>query len=154
MRSQEYIRIRFIRLVNMTLLSRERRLNHLYKIVDKKWKVVTFKMNPSQKRLFDMENKLRESKWKVWLKLLKARQIWFTTYKLIDKFDKALFYSNVTVNIVAHKREKLQDIFDRVKFMYEQLPDSIELQDGRIRTKPKPKYNNRNEYYFLRRTVE
>lgn len=146
--TQEYIRIRFIRLVNMTLLSRERRLNHLYKIVDKKWKVVTFKMNPSQKRLFDMENKLRESKWKVWLKLLKARQIWFTTYKLIDKFDKALFYSNVTVNIVAHKREKLQDIFDRVKFMYEQLPDSIELQDGRIRTKPKPKYNNRNEYYF------
>lgn len=132
----------------MTLLSREWRLNHLYKIVDKKGQQVTFRMNKSQKKLFDTENKLRKEKWKVWLSLLKARQIWFTTYKLVDKLDKALFYSNTTVNIVAHNKDKLQEIFKRVKYMYDNVPESITLLDWRTRHKPKPKYDNRNEYYF------
>jgi len=63
------------------------------------------------------------------LKLLKARQIGFTTYKLIDKLDKVLFYSNTNVNIVAHNREKLQEIFKRVKYIYEQIPDKIKMSD-------------------------
>lgn len=132
----------------MTFLSRERRLNHLYKIIDKQGKEVTFKFNKAQKRLFDMENKIRKEKWRVWLKLLKARQIWFTTYKLIDKLDKAIMYSNTTVNIVAHRRDKLQDIFQKVKFMYDNIPDVVELRDWRQRVKPQPKYDNRNELYF------
>lgn len=130
------------------LWSKERRINNLYKIVDKNWNVVKFRLNKAQKRLFDIEKELRQNKGKVWLKILKARQIWFTTYKLVDKLDKAIFYSNTTVNIVAHKRDKLQDIFDKVKFMYEQIPNEIQLEDWKIWKKPEPKYDNRNEYYF------
>lgn len=130
------------------LLSRERRLNHLYKIVDKNSQQVVFKLNKWQRILFDKENQLRKEWRKVWLKILKARQIWFTTYKLIDKLDKALFYSNTNVNIVAHNREKLQDIFKKVKYTYENIPEQIKMSDGRIRKKPKPKYDNTNEYYF------
>lgn len=132
----------------MTFLSRERRLNNFYKIVDKKGDEVTFRLNAGQKRLFEKEKELRQKKWKVWLKLLKARQIWFTTYKIIDKLDKAIMKKNVTVNIVAHNREKLQDIFKRVKYTFERIPDIVKLKDGRERHKPKPKYDNRNEYYF------
>lgn len=130
------------------LLSRERRLNNLYKIVDKNSQQVVFKLNKWQKILFDKENELRKAGKKVWLKLLKARQIGFTTYKLIDKLDKVLFYSNTNVNIVAHNREKLQEIFKRVKYIYEQIPDKIKMSDWRIRAKPLPKYDNANEYYF------
>ena len=130
------------------LLSREWRLNHLYKIVDKDSETVTFKLNPWQRILFDKENKLRKRTGKVWLKILKARQIWFTTYKLIDKLDKAIFYSNTNVNIVAHNREKLQEIFKKVKFTFENIPDEIRMSDGRIWRKPIPKYDNTNEYYF------
>ena len=130
------------------LLSREWRLNHLYKIIDKNSKQVIFKLNKWQKILFDKENELRKAGKKVWLKLLKARQIGFTTYKLIDKLDKVLFYSNTNVNIVAHNREKLQEIFKRVKYIYEQIPDKIKMSDWRIRAKPLPKYDNANEYYF------
>jgi len=130
------------------LLSRERRLNHLYKIVDKNGKQVIFKLNKWQKLLYDKEIELRKTKGRVWLKLLKARQIGFTTYKLIDKLDKVLFYSNTNVNIVAHNREKLQEIFKRVKYTFEQIPEQIKLSDWRIRHKPKPKYDNTNEYYF------
>jgi len=132
----------------MWFLSRERRLNNLYKIIDKKGDEVTFRMNAGQKRLFEKENYLRAKYGKVWLKLLKARQIWFTTYKTIDKLDKALTTKNCTVNIVAHKQDKLQDIFMKVKYTFDRIPDIIELEDWRKRHKPKPKYDNRNEYYF------
>lgn len=111
------------------IISRFRRLNHLYKIVDKDGNTVKFKLNRAQTILYDKEMELRKSTGKVRLKLLKARQLGFTTYKYIDKLDKALFYSNVTVNIVAHNREKLQDIFKRVKFTYESVPDKIKLKD-------------------------
>lgn len=130
------------------LLSREWRLNHLYKIVDKDWQTITFKLNPWQRILFEKEKELRAKYGRVWLKILKARQIWFTTYKLIDKLDKAIFYSNTNVNIVAHNREKLQEIFKRVKFTFENIPNKIKLSDGRIWEKPIPKYDNTNEYYF------
>lgn len=130
------------------ILSREWRLNHLYKIVDKNSQQVVFKLNEWQRILFNKENELRKQWKKVWLKILKARQIWFTTYKLIDKLDKALFYSNTNVNIVAHNREKLQEIFKKVKYTFENIPDKIKLSDGRIWEKPKPKYDNANEYYF------
>jgi hypothetical protein len=43
--------------------------------------------------------------------------------------DKVLFYSNTNVNIVAHNREKLQEIFKRVKYTFEQIPDQIKLSD-------------------------
>ena len=40
------------------LLSRERRLNHLYKIVDKNSQQVVFKLNKWQRILYDKENEL------------------------------------------------------------------------------------------------
>ncbi len=72
---------------------------------------------------------MRKEIGKVWLAILKARQIGFTTYKIIDKLDKCLFYKNVTANIVAHSREKLEDIFMRVKLAYERIPNEILLSD-------------------------
>ena len=130
------------------ILSRRWRLNHLYHIIDKSGTDVIFKLNQWQKLLYDKEMELRKSEGKVRLKILKARQIWFTTYKLIDKLDKVLFYSNTNVNIVAHNREKLQEIFKRVKYIFEMIPSAIELKDWRIWKKPIPKYDNANEYYF------
>lgn len=132
----------------MWFLSREWRLNNLYKIIDKAGNEVTFRLNKGQRRLFEKENELRKIKGKVWLKLLKARQIWFTTYKRIDKLDKAITQKNVTVNIVAHNRDKLQDIFMAVKYTFDRIPDVVQLEDWREWHKPKPKYDNRNEYYF------
>jgi len=130
------------------ITSRLWRLENLYYIVDKDSQVVKFKLNKWQKMLYDKENEMRKEGRKVWLKILKARQIGFTTYKYIDKLDKALFYSNTNVNIVAHNREKLQDIFKKVKFTYENVPQKILMGDWRTWIKPKPKYDNANEYYF------
>ena len=71
-----------------------------------------------------------------------------TTFKVIDKLDKVLMYKNVTANIVAHKKDKLQEIFQKVKFAYDSLPDVINLSDGKTRAKPQAKYDNKNELFF------
>lgn len=105
-------------------------------------------MNPWQIILYTKEIEMRDKIGKVWLAILKARQIWFTTYKIIDKLDKCLFYKNVTANIVAHSREKLEDIFMRVKLAYERVPNEILLSDGTLWRKPIPKYDNKSAYYF------
>lgn len=130
------------------IYSRKRRINHLYKIINKKWQKITFKANKIQTQLMDKEKELRDNSGHVRLMILKSRQLWMTTYKCIDKLDKALFYSNINANIVAHQREKLVDIFWKVKFAYEQLPEQIKLNDWSIRNKPKAKYDNKNELYF------
>jgi len=130
------------------IYSRLWRLNHLYHIINKQGKDQIFKLNDWQKKLYNLEMKLRDAWKRVWIKLLKARQIWFTTYKYIDKLDKVMFYSNTTVNIVAHNREKLQEIFKKVKYTYESVPDKIEMSDWNTWIKPQPKYDNVNELYF------
>lgn len=129
------------------LLSRKWRLSHLYKIVDKNWKSTTFRPNKIQKKLIDLENKLRKKYGKVRLIILKARQMGLTTYKLIDKLDKCLFVPNTTVNIVAHNKDKLEEIFAKVKYAYSSIPDKIQTPSW-VWHKPKPKYDTKTSYYF------
>jgi len=50
--------------------------------------------------------------------------------------------------ITAHKQDKLLDLFKRVKFAYEKVPNQIKMEDGTIRTKPNTKYDNTSEYHF------
>jgi hypothetical protein len=71
-----------------------------------------------------------------------------TTYKIIEGLDKALFYSNQTCIITAHKQEKLKELFEKAKFAFDMLPEAIQMNDGRIWYKPKAHYNNANELYF------
>lgn len=118
------------------------RLNNMYRIVDKDGREVTFRMNEWQKMLYEEEKKSKK------IIILKARQIWFTTYKLIDKLDKCLFYRNTTAYVVAHKQDKLQDMFMKIKLAFERLPDQILLSDWTYWNKPQPKFDNKNEYYF------
>jgi len=134
------------------IYSRKRRLNHLYKVIDKKWQEVTFKPNTVQKLLMDKELEIKkESNWRIRLMILKSRQLWMTTYKCIDKLDRCLFYDNVNANIVAHNKEKLIEIFQKVKFAYERLPNEIQLIDWKTRKKPQAKYDNKNELFFKKK---
>lgn len=122
--------------------SKEFRLNNLYKIVNKEWQVIKFKLNKTQKQFFDLQKQYKR------IVVLKARQLGLSTYKLIEWLDTALMYSNQTVIITAHQQNKLQELFEKVKFAYDNLPESIQLNDWKIWIKPKADYNNRNELFF------
>lgn len=133
-----------------TLLNKKYRLNHLYKIIDKKQQSIVFSPNAAQQLVRAKEIELQKKFGKVRLLILKARQEWITTHKLIDWLDDTLFLENQTRIITAHKEDKQKDMFQKAKYAFEKLPQRIE--DPRrpwwVREKPIPKYDNANELFF------
>lgn len=137
--------------MELTLLDKQWRLRYLYKIVDKQWQTIVFSPNHWQQLLMNAKQKSRQARWWVCrLMNLKARQLGITTFELIDWLDDCLFKSNQTITISAHKIDKMKDFFQKVKYAYDNIPDSI--KDERVPwwvwRKPKPQYNNVNELYF------
>jgi len=93
------------------------RLNNLYSIVDKQGRKVTFKFNWAQEELYD----------NVWYCniILKARQLGISTFICLLFLDRCLFNDNISAGIIAHTLEDSQQLFRRVKFAYDNLPDEI-----------------------------
>lgn len=94
----------------------------LYKIMvkadDGTGSVVNFKPNRAQRHFIK----------RLWHRniILKARQLGFTTLVSILWLDHALFYENQRCGIIAQDRESAEVIFrDKVKFAYENLPESL-----------------------------
>ena len=97
------------------------RLNNLYWIQDKAGRVVKFRLNPMQTRLFEQ----------MWLRnsILKARQHGFTTFIDIFALDQALFTKNLEVGIIAHSKPDAQEIFrKKVLFPYQSLPEQLRAE--------------------------
>ena len=136
--------------MDKTLLNKKYRLFNLYKIIDKNQKSIVFSPNAAQQIVRNKERELQEKYGKVRLLVLKARQEWITTYKIIDGLDETLFKPNQTRIITAHREDKQKEMFQKAKYAYEQLPTEIpDIQrNDWIRTKPIPKYDNANELFF------
>lgn len=97
---------------------KEWRLENLYYIKDKQGTKVKFKPNWAQ-------NKYRNSI-HYFNVILKARQLGFSTFTLIDFLDNCLFNSNQAAGVIADIKENAEDLFDnKVKFAYDNLPPSI-----------------------------
>jgi hypothetical protein len=93
------------------------RINHLYQIVDKQGAKIRFKMNWAQEQLYN----------DVWYcnVILKARQLGISTFISLLFLDRCIFNSNMSAGIIAHTLEDSQQLFRRVKFAYDNLPDDI-----------------------------
>ncbi len=97
------------------------RLNALYKIKDKSGKVKTFRPNKQQRQRF-IERHCRDV-------ILKARQLGFTTFEMIDSLDDCLWTANFAAGCIAHTLVDAQDIFrNKIKFAYDQLRQSAAWQ--------------------------
>lgn len=133
-----------------TILNKKRRLNYLYKIVNKDWELVTFKPNRAQQFVRDKEIEHIKKYGRPRIIILKGRQLGITTYKEIDWLDACMFKENQTIIITAHNQEKQQEMFQKVKIAFENIPDQIEDPEVPwwVRRKPKPKYDSKTEYYF------
>ena len=90
------------------------RLNTLYKIKDKSGRVRRFKPNAAQRARF-IEQHCRDL-------ILKARQLGFTTFEMIDALDDCLFGKNFSAGCIAHTLDDAKDIFrNKIKFAFQQL---------------------------------
>ncbi|MGM0858651.1 MAG: terminase [Pseudomonadota bacterium] len=93
------------------------RLNSLYKIKDKDGKVRRFRPNKAQRERYLRGHCLDL--------ILKARQLGFTTFEMIDSLDDCLFKDNFASGCICHKLEDAQDIFrNKITFAYENIDDA------------------------------
>lgn len=89
------------------------------RIVDKKGRVVKFKLNPQQKYI--MRNK---GKFNI---CLKSRQLGITSVALAYSLYLAITKANSTCMIMSYSLDSANNIFEKLKQMYNDLPDVIRL---------------------------
>lgn len=93
------------------------RLCALYKIKDKDGKVRVFMPNRAQRRRY-IAGHCRDV-------ILKARQLGFTTFEMIDALDGCLFTPNFSAGCICHTLGDAQDIFrNKIVFAYQQVSES------------------------------
>lgn len=101
------------------LSSKEWRMNNLYKIVDEQGSVVPFKFNMIQARIHKEKSGKRNI-------ILKYRQGWVSTYKIIDLVDDTLFgWFNRSNYFVTHRQDLLDEFFKKAKFTLDNIDDSV-----------------------------
>jgi len=93
------------------------RLNNLYQIVNKRGNQIVFNLNWAQRQLYDEMHYCNI--------VLKARQLGISTFICLYFLDKCLFGKNISAGIIAHTLEDGQQLFRRIKFAYDMLPDDI-----------------------------
>ncbi|MGD8305098.1 MAG: terminase [Ignavibacteria bacterium] len=95
----------------------EERFKNFYKIVDKNGKICPFVLNWAQKELCANLNNMNI--------ILKARQLGMSTFISILFLDACLFTPNISAGIIAHTKEDAQQIFKKIRFAYDNLPEFI-----------------------------
>lgn len=128
--------------------SKERRLSHLYFIVNKDRKKVPLIRNKAQRIVADTKKMLRQKYWRVRLFILKWRQLWITTDACLDNTDDAMLKKNMHCMITAHKLDKQKEIFKKVDYAYTNFPRKINLKNWKVFIKPKTRLKNVNELFF------
>lgn len=96
------------------------RVQNLYHIVNKQGQSQLIVPNWAQKQLWN----------NIWYCniILKARQLGISTWISLILLDKCLFLPNTSAGIVAHTVEDGQQLFRRIKYAYDHLPDQIRSQ--------------------------
>ena len=97
--------------------SKEWRLNNLYKIIDKDAKLVRFREFPIQRQVRVAKGRIKQ--------VLKARQMGITAGATIDLLDDTIWTPNKTTMVLAHKRQDLDKIFQKVKIAYKEMDPRI-----------------------------
>lgn len=90
----------------MSILSKEWRLNHLYRIINRDANSIKFTLNSVQKHVL---NNLHNRNL-----ILKARQLGMSTFAVIYLLDEVLFTENLQAGIVSYSLEHAQHIFKRI----------------------------------------
>ncbi|MEZ8965502.1 terminase [Vibrio breoganii] len=94
------------------------RLNNLYKIEDENGNLVTFKMRPAQRELFEQMHQKNI--------ILKARQLGFSTAIDIYLLDQAIWNKNLKCGIIAQDRNASGEIYrTKVEIPFDNLPSYV-----------------------------
>lgn len=93
------------------------RITHLYKIVDKDRRLLDFKPNSIQRRMYDGRHSRNV--------VLKARQLGSSTFWSIFLLDQVLFNDNYRAGIIGYSLKNAASLFRIVRTAYQHLPKEI-----------------------------
>lgn len=100
------------------ILDKTYRLNHLYKVINKRKELVPFRLNRAQ-----ADYHARKTNRNI---ILKSRQLGFTTYEAIDGLDDTLFEKNIEVLMLSYDIPSQLDIFDnKIKTAWENFNEEL-----------------------------
>ena len=123
------------------LKDREWRINNLYKIVNEDGELITFKMNRIQRQIY---REIKEAAQKGrHINILKYRQGGVSTFFIVLFFDDTLWGGTNRDNyIMCHRLDLLDQFFNKVKVMYDNLDPEIKAMI------PQPKHYSGNRIQF------
>lgn len=118
------------------------RLCCMYYIKDKDGQKVLFSPNLAQQSYYAESHQSDI--------ILKARQLGFTTFKMIHDLDTCLFRKNFSAGCIAHSDKDSKDIYrNKIRFAYEAItPRVIKLLEIIGYALPKPRNDKDNGYVF------
>ena len=109
------------------------------KIRDKAGKIIDFKLNKPQQKLYNVIKEQKQQNKPVRIIILKARQMGFSTLSESILFKETTTKFNVNTGIITHQDDATTNLFNMSKLMYENLPDVM---------KPSIKASNAKELIF------
>ena len=109
------------------------------KIRNKEGKIVSFRLNAPQQKLYDIVKQQKREKRPVRVIILKARQMGFSTLTESILFKETVTRFNRRTGIITHKATATANLFNMSKLMLDCLPDEI---------KPSVKRSNAQELIF------
>jgi hypothetical protein len=109
------------------------------KIRNKEGKIVDFKLNNPQQKLYNIIKEQKQARKPVRIIILKARQMGFSTLTESILFKETVTKFNRRTGIITHKATATSNLFNMSKLMLDCLPDDM---------KPSVKRSNAQELIF------
>lgn len=103
-------------------------IENFLKIRTKDARVIPFRLNQPQKRLYDVIREQEQAGRPVRVVVLKARQMGFSTLTEAMLFWKTATRRNVESMIIAHKDEATANLYRMSRRFYDNLPDQLKPQ--------------------------
>ena len=120
-------------------INTKRYIERYIKIRNKEGKIVNFRLNRPQEKLYDIIKEQKQAKNPVRVIILKARQMGFSTLTESILFKETVTKFNRRTGIITHKATATSNLFNMSKLMYECLPEDM---------KPSVKRSNAQELIF------
>ena len=114
-------------------------IENFIKIRNKSGKIIDFKLNMPQQKLYDIIKQQRKEGKPVRIIILKARQMGFSTLTEAILFKETATKFNINTGIITHLETATTNLFNMSKRFYDNLPDDM---------KPSLKNSNAKEIIF------
>ena len=121
------------------------RMNNIYKVKNKKGKMVTFRMNPLQRKVASCKHNRKI--------ILKSRQVGISTYHLLYNLDDCLFNDNQTNGVMAQGLTEASELLEKCRHAWDNLdPRIIEFLGISLNTDNTTEYGFSNNSKLMVRT--